>query len=230
MGRRTTQAPEEENLENVGQTAEATGGENIGQETEQTTGDTADETTGEAVDDGAQDNGIRCMVSQVKDGETKVSETLDEGWNADGVALVDGNCETMLVVALNESQQAFGGDESQDLEEDVASPSMSSMDGKQRSAFLIDFYQREEKAVPALDACTAFGWLPSGGEMALIYANKDSINEKMEALGGTVLGDGRYWTSQRFSNDRMWSCGMSDGTFGIALGTASVAGVRAVKK
>ena len=177
-----------------------------------------------------ESGGIRCWVSQVKDGESKVAETLDDGWTADGVAIVDDNNVTLLVVALNESQLAFGGDESQNLEEDVASPSMTGLDGEQRSAFLLEFYQREEKVVPALDACTAFGWLPSGGEMAMIYSNKDSINEKMEALGGTVLGDGRYWTSQRFSNDRMWSCNMSDGTFGIALGTASVAGVRAVKK
>jgi hypothetical protein len=148
----------------------------------------------------------------------------------DGVALIDGDGQTLLIVALNESQQAFGGDESQDLEEDVASPSMTGLDGQQRSAFLIDFYGREEKKVPALDACAEFGWLPSGGEMALIFANKTAINEMIESLGGTPIGDGRYWTSQRFSNERMWSINMSDGTFGIALGTASVAGVRAVKK
>ena len=214
MGKRTeTQNPEEEVLE-VGQ--EAAGGESAGQEVEQT----AEETV---------DNGISIQVSQVKDGESKVAETLDEGWDADGVAIVEGG-QTLLVVALNESQLAFGGDESQNLEEDVASPSMSGLDGQQRSAFLIDFYGREEKQVPALAACAEYGWLPSGGEMALIFANKSAINDALEALGGTVLGDGRYWTSQRFSNDRMWSCDMSNGTFGIALGTASMAGIRAVKK
>lgn len=192
--------PIEDNLENVGQEVE-----------------------------GTQDACIRCLVSQVKDGESKVAETLDDGWTADGVALVDGD-ETLLVVALNESQLTFGGDESQDLEEDVASPSMTGMDGQQRSAFLIGFYQREEKEVPALSACAEYGWLPSGGEMALIFANKDAINSMLETLGGDTIGDGKYWTSQRFSNDRMWSCDMSDGTFGIAIGTASVAAVRAVKK
>lgn len=218
MGKRTvTQNPEEENLENVVQTTEATGGENEPQEAEQTAAD------------GAQDSGIRCMVSQVKDGETKVSETLDDGWDADGVAIVSGE-ETLLVVALTEQQTTFGGDESDDLEEDIPSPGMTSMDGEQRSAFLLDFYQREEKAVPALDACKNFGWLPSGGEMALIFANKDAVNAKMEELGGTPIGDDKYWTSQRFANDRMWHCDMSNGQFGIALGTKSVAGVRAVKK
>lgn len=177
-----------------------------------------------------ESGGIRCLVSQVKDGETKVAETLDDGWTADGVAIVDDNNVTLLVVALKESQLAFGGDESQNLEEDVASPSMSSMDGEQRSAFLLEFYQRKEKAVPALLACAEYGWLPSGGEMALIFANKEALNPVFETLGGDTLGDGKYWTSQRFSNDRMWSCDMGAGTFGIALGTASVAGVRAVKK
>jgi hypothetical protein len=218
MAKRTeTQNPEEENLENVVHTAEATGGETEPQEVEQTDAD------------GAQDGGIRCMVSQVKDGETKVSDTLDEGWDADGVAIVSGD-ETLLVVALTEQQTAFGGDESEDLEEDIPSPGMTSMDGEQRSAFLLDFYQREGKAVPALDACKDFGWLPSGGEMALIFAHKDAVNAKIAELGGTPIGDGKYWTSQRFSNERMWHCDMSSGQFGIALGTKSVAGVRAVKK
>jgi hypothetical protein len=178
----------------------------------------------------AQDGGISCMVSQVKDGETKLADTLDEGWEADGVAIVDGGGETLLVVALGESELAFGGDESEDLEEDIPSPGMTSMDGEQRSAFLLDFYGREEKAVPALDACTAFGWLPSGGEMALIFAHKEAVNAKLTELGGTPISDVKYWTSQRFSNDRMWHCDMSNGQFGIALGTKSVAGVRAVKK
>ena len=184
----------------------------------------------ENVSQATADNGIRCMVAQSKDGVSKVAETLDDGWTADGVALVNGENHTLLILALTESLLAFGGDESQDLEEDVANPSMVGLDGDQRSAFLINFYKNQKKKVPALDACTEFGWLPSGGEMALIYANKSAINEMMETIGGTVLGDGRYWTSQRFSNDRMWSCNMSDGTFGIAFGTASKAGVRAVKK
>ena len=165
-------------------------------------------------------------VEQTADNSIRCVATPDN----DGVALIDGDGQTLLIVALNETQLAFGGDESQDLEEDVASPSMTGLDGQQRSAFLIDFYGREKKAVPALDACAEFGWLPSGGEMALIFSNKTAINEQLEELGGTVLGDGRYWTSQRFSNERMWSINMSDGTFGIALGTASVVGVRAVKK
>lgn len=162
----------------------------------------------------ATNNGIRCVATPEND----------------GVALIDGEGQTLLIVALNESQLAFGGEESQNLEEDVASPSMTGMDGEQRSAFLIDFYHARKKEVPALDACAEYGWLPSGGEMSLIYANKMAINEVLESLGGTAIGDGRYWTSQRFSNYRMWSCDMSNGTFGIALGTASVAGVRAVKK
>ena len=182
--RKTTQTPEEENLENVVQEISV------------------------------ENNGISCVATPEND----------------GVAIIDEEGQTLLIVALNESQLAFGGDESQNLEEDVPSPSMTGMDGDQRSAFLIDFYHAQKKEVPALDACAEYGWLPSGGEMALIYANKTAINEVLESLGGTSIGDGRYWTSQRFSNDRMWSINMADGTFGVALGTASVAGVRAVKK
>lgn len=213
------QNPEEEQLENISQEVDKVNGGDESVVEESLTDDT----------DTPEATGISIMVSQTKDGESKVAETLDEGWKADGVAIVDGS-ETLLVVALNESQLAFGGDESQDLEEDVASPSMTGLDGQQRSAFLIEFYQREEKAVPALSACAEYGWLPSGGEMALIFANKAAINTKIEAIGGATIGDGNYWTSQRFSNDRMWHCYMNDGTFGIAIGTKSVAAVRPVKK
>lgn len=174
-------------------------------------------------------NGINIMVSQTNGSESKVADTLDEGWEADGVAIVE-NGETLLIVSLNESQAAFGGDLSEDLEEDIPSPSMSGLDGEMRSAFLLEFYHRSEMEVPALEACTEFGWLPSGGEMALIHANKTAINEVIEALGGTVISEDSYWTSQRFSNDRMWHCNMADGSFGIAIGTASTANVRAVKK
>lgn len=237
MAKRNTEAQDpEEEIQVQEQEAEATG-EDVqaqGQETQEPEeAQPVDETDGDAQDqqdDGAQDGDISIMVLQTKDSESKVAEILDDGWEAGGVALVESNGETLLVVALNESQLKFGGDESQDLDEDVASPSMAGLDGEQRSAFLIAFYQRKEKEVPALSACAKYGWLPSGGEMALIFANKDAINAMLETLGGDTLGDGKYWTSQRFSNDRMWSCNMSDGTFGIALSTASVAAVRAVKK
>lgn len=162
--------------------------------------------------------------------EATAGVTIQATADSDGVAIIDEAGQTLLAVALIESQLAFGGDNSEDLEEDIPSPSMTDLDGEMRSAFLINFYEREEKAVPALDACKDYGWLPSGGEMALIFAHKDSINEKITELGGTPIGDGKYWTSQRFSNDRIWHCDMSSGQFGIALGTKSVAGVRAVKK
>lgn len=191
-----------------------------------TTTQTPTEENLENVQESTGGENVSQEVEQTADNSIRCVATPDN----DGVALIDSDGQTLLIVALNETQLAFGGDESQDLEEDVASPSMTGLDGQQRSAFLIDFYGREKKAVQALDACAEFGWLPSGGEMALIFANKTAINEQLEELGGTVLGDGRYWTSQRFSNDRMWSCNMADGKFGIALGTASVAGVRAVKK
>ena len=162
--------------------------------------------------------------------EATAGVTIQATDDSDGVAIIDEAGQTLLVVALSESQLAFGGDNSEDLEEEIASPSMTDLDGEMRSEFLIDFYEREEKTVPALDACKDYGWLPSGGEMALIFANKDAINEKISELGGTPIGDGKYWTSQRFSNDRIWHCDMNSGQFGIALGTKSIAGVRAVKR
>lgn len=176
------------------------------------------------------DNNIRCWVAQVKDGEEKIAETLEDGWTADGVAIIDSTGDTLLIVSLDEVMRQFGGDLSEDIDVDVASPVMSNLDGDSRTAFLRDFYDRTGKELPAISACVQYGWLPSGGEMALIYSLKDEINAVIAALGGQQISDGKYWTSQRFSNNRTWHCNMSDGRFGIALGTSSVAGVRAVKK
>lgn len=159
-----------------------------------------------------------------KDGETKLADEAEEGWTVEGVSVSDG--QHSIVVALEETQSAFGCVESQDEETGVPSPSMSDYDGEMRTDFLIGFYNATEGA---LVTAKEYGWLPSGGEIKMIYDNKEAINALLEAAGGDLLTDGEYWTSQKFSNDRMWSINMSDGTFSIDRGCTSELTVRSVK-
>lgn len=143
----------------------------------------------------------------------------------DGVAVIDG--DHALVISLHEEICSFGcGIDSQDEETGVPSPSMDTFDGEMRTQFLTDFYHPEDGA---LIIAREYGWLPSGGEMKFIFDHKDAINAIIQEAGGDIMADDDYWTSQRFSNDRMWSCNMSDGTFSIDRGCISELRVRPVK-
>lgn len=155
---------------------------------------------------------------------SKLADDPEEGWTVDGVAVDDGT--HALVVSLNEVDAPFGCVESQDEETGVESPSMSDFDGEARTAFLIEFYGAEDGA---LIEAKKYGWLPSGGELAFIYANKSAINEKLEVAGGDLLSDADYWTSQKFSNERIWSMNMESGVFGVDRGCVSELKVRSVK-
>lgn len=156
-------------------------------------------------------------------------EGYETGYTVDGIYVTDGT--HAVIIAIDEQSLTFGG-ESQDLQPgdelyDVASPSMSSFDGDWRTDFLISFMNPEEGT--ALPEAKKLGWLPSGGEMALVASKKVEVNALLEAVGGTELSDDYYWTSQKFSNDRMWSCDMADGKFTLNNGCASSLAVRPVK-
>ena len=58
---------------------------------------------------------------------------------------------------------------------------------------------------------------------------RDASDDVIRSVGGVVLSDDYYWTSQKFSNDRMWSCDMADGKFTLNNGCVSSLAVRPVK-
>lgn len=155
-------------------------------------------------------------------------EGYESGYNIDGIFVTGGS--NAVVVALTEQSLPFGGG-SEDLREgdplyDVASPSMSSFDGEWRTDFLLGFFGPQEGT--ALTEARKQGWLPSGGEIALVAQMKAEINALLTAVKGTPLSDDFYWTSQKFSNERMWSVSMADGKFTLNKGNVSSLAVRAV--
>lgn len=155
-------------------------------------------------------------------------EGYTKGYNVDGIYVTDGT--NAVIMSLDEVETTYGGT-SEDLVEgdplyDLPSPSMSTFDGEWRTNFLIKFFKLTEGA--AVEA-KAYGWLPSGGEISLIASLKDSVNTLLEAVGGTQLSDGAYCTSQKYSNERMWSCFIGENKFNVNYGSASTLPMRAVK-
>lgn len=153
-------------------------------------------------------------------------EGYENGYKVDGIGIIDG--EHAILVSLTEQLLSYGGD-SEDIPEGdrrrSITAAMSDFDGQQRTDFIITHYELESGAPVA---SKAFGWLPSGGELALIHAHKAEVNELLETVGGTLLSDDDYWTSQMFSNEYPWHMSMADGKFAMWRGQTDELAVRPV--
>lgn len=56
-------------------------------------------------------------------------------------------------------------------------------------------------------------WLPSIGELAMIWANFDKINYALSKISGaTQLQTSWYWSSTQYSADTAWGLNLNDGT------------------
>lgn len=64
-------------------------------------------------------------------------------------------------------------------------------------------------------------YIPSVGEMYLIYLHKKALNEALEAVGGESIADDWYWTSTEHNSSYAWEVSISDGSLGIWDGKAT---------
>ena len=72
-------------------------------------------------------------------------------------------------------------------------------------------------------------WLPSMGEMMMIYANMKKINYALSLISGaTKLSEDRYWTSTEYSATYAWRLGLGDGFMGSGAKAADRGRVRPV--
>lgn len=55
-------------------------------------------------------------------------------------------------------------------------------------------------------------WIPSLGELAIIFKNKKKINEALAYAGGDELVDDWYWSSTEFNASLAWYVGFSNGS------------------
>lgn len=72
-------------------------------------------------------------------------------------------------------------------------------------------------------------WLPSLGEMTMIYANMTKINYALSLINGaTQLAETWYWTSTEYSSTGAWLLNLNDGLASITTKASNQGRVRAV--
>lgn len=72
-------------------------------------------------------------------------------------------------------------------------------------------------------------WLPSLGELYLMFANYTKINYALSKISGaTLLSRDAYWSCTEYSATNAWYLGFSDGVQGISLKSSSQFRVRPV--
>ena len=72
-------------------------------------------------------------------------------------------------------------------------------------------------------------WLPSLGEMFMIYANMTKINYALGLItGATLLSENWYWTSTEYSSTYAWTLNLINGNMGNGTKASDRVRVRAV--
>ncbi len=85
--------------------------------------------------------------------------------------------------------------------------------GKSNTSIIIAHGNSNGYSTRAADYCynyttegtTKGDWyLPAGGELYLIYQNKDTLNNSLSKVGGTQLGTSYYWSSSEYNVFKAW--------------------------
>lgn len=78
-------------------------------------------------------------------------------------------------------------------------------DGQERTQTQLDIHTETHESGCAICEAIKFGWLPSLGEISILYKNMEEFNNVAENVGATPLSLTEYWTSTQFSEEYMWS-------------------------
>lgn len=168
--------------------------------------------------------------------EAEYDQLTKSEYNIKGGIIRNEEEDVNLLVAPVEASRFFGNGPADIPATDrrrknFVSPSMTQMDGQWRTEFLLNEAGVEHSDNCALCYCKEYDplfWLPSGGEMDMIYKYKEQINHIMQIIGGAAIQDASYWTSTQYSKDYAWFADMAEGTFGFWLSKTNVLNVRPV--
>lgn len=151
-----------------------------------------------------------------KSDDSKIAVTAEEydgidksGYVTDGVII--RNDDVDLLFSPNEVNAIMGEGPADIPETDKRRKGHSSQingteyDGEERTAIQLELHPETQDNGCAVCEAIKFGWLPSYGEMTLLYKNKDVFNELAGKTGIIPISDVEYWTSTQFSDDYMWS-------------------------
>lgn len=151
-----------------------------------------------------------------KSDSSKVAVTAEEydgidksGYVTEGVIIRNNDVD--LLFSPNEVDAIMGEGPADIPETDKRRKRQSSpingteYDGEERTAIQLELHPEAQDDGCAVCEAIKFGWLPSYGEMTLLYKNKDVFNELAGKTEIAPLSDAEYWTSTQFSDDYMWS-------------------------
>ncbi len=165
---------------------------------------------------------------------------------ADGVAIVEGG--KFLVVAptqsiLRWSALALSGGATTTTDRAAA---LADWEGKQNTRKITGFRVPDsgyDNFVPAAaNFCTRYGvddgaisafggnwWLPSLGELMMIFANLDKVNYCLGLISGaTLISAGPYWSSTEYDDSKAWLLVMGSGAISPERKVVGLPAVRPV--
>ena len=105
---------------------------------------------------------------------------------------------------------------------------MSDFNGKSNTQAMFDAYEYFDVSMNNLDICKALGefndselsagrandwYIPSLGQLALIYKSLDEINEALSKIGAEELGTTSYWSSSERDVSSAWQINFYNGNF-----------------
>lgn len=155
----------------------------------------ADETFVMALNDAG--NG-RMYKWEDKDRWEDCSDILD----LDNVAWRDGKGD-------KEAKLDFGGLKKADI--------IMSADGEYSAAKAADGYSL--RSVPSEQDVSVEWYLPSAGQLWMIYENKDVIDDLLAKVKGSKLVDAKYWTSTEGDGNSAWCVSMYNGEIVTSIKT-----------
>lgn len=166
--------------------------------------------------------------------EAEYDQLDKRSYNIKGIIIRNEENDVNLLIAPVEESHFFGEGpadipETDKRRKNYVSPAMTQMDGQWRTEFLLNEAGVEHSDNCALCYCKDYdplSWLPSGGEMDMVYKYKDDVNRLMTLIGGTSIQSANYWISTQYSKDYAWFANMADGTYGFWLSKTNVLAVR----
>ena len=161
-------------------------------------------------------------------------DSIDKGsYVTDGVIIRNDDAD--LLFSPNEVDAIMGEGPADIPETDKRRKGQSSQingteyDGEERTAIQLELHPETQDDGCAVCEAIKFGWLPSYGEMTLLYKNKDVFNELAGKTEIAPLSDAEYWTSTQFSDDYMWSVDFANNTAEFWRSKSSTMKVRPCK-
>ena len=149
-----------------------------------------------------------------------------------GVAVVTANTRIVIRATLvDERQKRWDYDGTGGLISGVTTTTSSSSaqndyKGKSNSAAAIAALGNKAGAAYTCTINTFLngdtGYLPSAGQMKVIYDNKTAIDNLLTAMGGTNLRTSYYWTSTQANASNAWRIRMYNGVFSSVSKTTLV--------